>query len=59
MLVLNGADDVHIPAADTLVFEGRRDTAVHLLPDTGHCAITKLPEATRIMVDWLVSTAPW
>ncbi|MFJ9369306.1 alpha/beta fold hydrolase [Nocardia sp. NPDC101769] len=59
MLVVNGADDVHIPTADTLIFEGRRDTEVHLLPDTGHCAITKLPEATRIMVDWLVSTAAW
>ncbi|MFE3101234.1 alpha/beta fold hydrolase [Nocardia tengchongensis] len=59
MLVLNGADDVHIPRADTLVFEGRRDTDVHLLPDTGHCAITKLPEATRLMVDWLTHTAHW
>ncbi|MTE15382.1 alpha/beta fold hydrolase [Nocardia aurantiaca] len=58
MLVLNGADDVHIPATDTLVFEGRRDTEVHLLPDTGHCAITKLPEATRIMIDWL-DAARW
>ncbi|MEU1428113.1 alpha/beta fold hydrolase [Nocardia sp. NPDC005746] len=59
MLVLNGADDVHIPQADTLVFEGRRDTEVHLLPGTGHCAITKLPEATRLMVDWLTGTAHW
>jgi esterase FrsA len=27
MLVINGADDVHIPQPDSLVFEGRRDTA--------------------------------
>jgi esterase FrsA len=53
MLVINGANDVHIPQHDTLVFQGRRDTDVHLLPDTGHCAVTKLPEVVRIMMDWL------
>lgn len=53
MLVINGADDVHIPQQDTLVFQGRRDTEVHLLPDTGHCAVTKLPEAMMIMMGWL------
>jgi esterase FrsA len=53
MLVLNGADDVHVPQHDTLVFEGRRDTEVHLLPDTGHCATTKLPEASGLMFGWL------
>lgn len=53
MLVINGADDVHIPQQDTLVFQGRRDTDVHLLPDTGHCAVTKLPEAMMIMMGWL------
>ncbi|MFC9843734.1 alpha/beta fold hydrolase [Streptomyces sp. NPDC060223] len=52
MLVVNGADDVHVPQADTLVFEGRRDTEVHLLPGTGHCAITKLPEVLRIISEW-------
>lgn len=53
MLVLNGADDVHIPPADTLVFEGRRDTEVHLIPDTGHCAISKLPEALALIIPWV------
>ncbi|MFJ6690503.1 alpha/beta fold hydrolase [Streptomyces sp. NPDC091294] len=53
MLVINGADDVHVPQADTLVFQGRRDTEVHLLPDTGHCAITKLPEVLQIISAWL------
>lgn len=32
MLVINGADDVHVPQHDTLVFEGRRDTVVELIP---------------------------
>ncbi len=53
MLIVNGADDVHVPQHDTLVFEGRRHTEVHLIPDTGHCATTKLPEVIPLMFDWL------
>ncbi|MUL47071.1 alpha/beta hydrolase [Mycobacterium sp. CBMA293] len=53
MLVINGADDVHVPQADTLVFEGRRDTVVHLLRDTGHCAVTKLDEVVPVILAWL------
>ena len=56
MLVVNGADDVHVPQHDTVVFEGRRDTEVHLIPDTGHCATTKLPEAIGLMFSWLQRT---
>ena len=56
MLVVNGADDVHVPQHDTLVFEGRRDTEVHLIPDTGHCAATKLPEVIPLMFGWLQRT---
>ncbi|WP_431972662.1 hypothetical protein [Nocardia sp. bgisy134] len=53
MLIINGADDVHVPQHDTLVFEGRRDTVVEPLPDTGHCAVTKLPEVASTVLDWL------
>ncbi|MEZ0115713.1 esterase FrsA [Catenulispora sp. EB89] len=53
MLVVNGADDVHVVQADTLVFEGRRDTEVHLIPGTGHCAASKLPEVVDLMAEWL------
>ncbi|MFI8434569.1 alpha/beta hydrolase [Streptomyces sp. NPDC079020] len=56
MLVINGADDVHIPQQDTLVFNNRRDTRVELVPDTGHCAISKLPEVLPVIVDWLKQT---
>ncbi|MFC9652693.1 alpha/beta fold hydrolase [Streptomyces sp. NPDC056937] len=56
MLVVNGADDVHVPQEDTLVFEGRRATEVHLLPDTGHCAVTRLPEVLEIISEWLPRT---
>jgi esterase FrsA len=56
MLVLNGADDVHVPQRDTLVFQGRRATEVHLIPDTGHCATSKLPEAVGLMFRWLQGT---
>ncbi|MDP9869029.1 MULTISPECIES: alpha/beta hydrolase [Streptosporangium] len=56
MLVINGADDVHVPQHDTLVFQGRRDTRVELIPGTGHCAVTKLPEVMPIVVDWLRQT---
>jgi CubicO group peptidase (beta-lactamase class C family) len=53
MLVINGADDPLIPQADTLVFEGRANTEVHLLPDTGHCAVSKLGEVLDLTVGWL------
>ncbi|WP_458687542.1 alpha/beta hydrolase [Nocardia tengchongensis] len=53
MLVINGADDVHVPLDDTLIFQGRSNTDVHVIPDAGHCAVTKLPELTPMMVDWL------
>jgi esterase FrsA len=56
MLVVNGADDVHVPQHDTLVFQGRRNTEVHLIPDTGHCATSKLPEAVGLMFSWLRRT---
>ena len=36
MLVINGADDVRVVQADTLVFQGRPDTDVILVPGTGH-----------------------
>jgi esterase FrsA len=56
MLVINGADDVHVPQHDTLVFEGRRDTVVELIPDAPHCATTKLPEVFSTIIGWLGRT---
>jgi esterase FrsA len=53
MIVVNGADDIHVPQDDTLVFAGRRDTRVELLPETGHCAISKLGDVVPLMIDWL------
>jgi hypothetical protein len=41
MLVINGANDLLVPQADTFVVEGRTKTEVHMLPDTGHCAVSK------------------
>jgi esterase FrsA len=56
MLVVNGADDVHIPQHDTLVFEGRRDTRVELLPDAGHCATSKLGAVVPAIATWIAET---
>ncbi|WP_232666730.1 alpha/beta fold hydrolase [Pseudonocardia sp. TRM90224] len=56
MLVVNGADDVHVPQHDTLVFQGCRDTVVDLMPGTGHCAVTRLPEALTTIIGWLRQT---
>jgi hypothetical protein len=50
MVVINGTNDVHVPQHDTLVFQGRHDTEVHLIPDTGHCAVSKLPEVLPFLV---------
>jgi esterase FrsA len=56
MIVVNGADDIHVPQEDTLVFQGRRHTRVELLPDTGHCAIAQLGDVIPLMIDWLNET---
>jgi esterase FrsA len=56
MLVVNGTEDVHVPLDDTLVFEGRRDTRVELIPDTGHCAISRFGEAMAVIAPWLKDT---
>jgi len=56
MIVVNGADDIHVPQADTLVFQNRRDTRVELLPNTGHCAISKLGEVIPLTIEWLNET---
>ncbi|MFE6748650.1 alpha/beta hydrolase [Kitasatospora purpeofusca] len=56
MLVVNGTEDVHVPVEDTLVFEGRRDTRVVLIPDTGHCAISRFGEAMAVITPWLADT---
>jgi esterase FrsA len=58
MLVINGADDVHVPQHDTLVFQGRRDTVVELLPGTGHCATSELPQVFSNIIGWLGRTVP-
>jgi len=41
MLVINGANDLLVPQADAFIVEGRAKTEVHMLPDTGHCAVSK------------------
>ena len=53
MLVINGADDVHVPEHDTLVFQHRPNTEVQLVPDTGHCAISKLGEVLPMIAAWI------
>jgi esterase FrsA len=53
MLVVNGADDYFVPQSDTLAFEGRADTEVRLIPETGHVARSKLPEVMPMMLGWL------
>ena len=53
MLVVNGADDVHVTQSDTLLFEGRRATDVTLVPDSGHVASSKLPQVIPAIGAWL------
>ena len=52
-MFLRAAEFLGTDVPDTLVFEGRRDTEVHLLPDTGHCAVSKSGETIPLMVGWL------
>jgi esterase FrsA len=53
MLVVNGADDYFIPQADTVVFQGRSNTEVHLIADTGHVAMSKAAEVVPMIIAWL------
>jgi esterase FrsA len=53
MLVVNGADDYFIPQSDTLVFQGRARTEVHLIEGTGHVAMSKAAEVVPKMIAWL------
>lgn len=53
MLVINGADDYFVPQSDTLVFEGRPDTDVHLIPGTGHVAMSRATEVLPMITDWV------
>jgi esterase FrsA len=53
MLVINGADDYFIPQSDTLVFQGRPNTDVHLIEGTGHVAMSKAAEVVPMIIAWL------
>lgn len=53
MFVVNGDNDALVPMHDTVVFEGRRDTQVVIIPGTGHCATSKFDEATQLINDWI------
>lgn len=53
MLVVNGADDYFVARSDTLVFDGRPHTEVHLLDGTGHCAMSRAAEVVPMINGWL------
>lgn len=56
MFVANGADDIHVPRDDTLIFNRCRRSFVSLIPDTGHCAIANGKLETVVfpeMTKWL------
>lgn len=53
ILAINGADDIHVPQHDTLVFDGRPNCTAQLIPDTGHCCAPKRREAVATIIEWL------
>ncbi len=53
MYIINGADDYFVAKSDTLAFQGRPSTEVHLIEGTGHCCLSKLDEVTPWMNEWL------
>ena len=53
MLVVNGADDYFVPQSDTLVFQGRPNTEVHLIEGTGHVCVSKMDTVLPMMLHWL------
>jgi esterase FrsA len=53
LLVINGEDDYFVPKEDTLLFESRKNSEIHLISGTGHCAFSKLPEVMSLVMRWL------
>ncbi|MBL1116466.1 hypothetical protein JK364_29345 [Streptomyces sp. 110] len=53
MVVINGDADVHVPIADTTVFNGRPNTQVELIPGGSHCALNKLDQIMPVMTTWI------
>jgi esterase FrsA len=53
MFIINGADDYFVPQSDTLIFEGRPDTEVHVIEGTGHVAVSKMDTVLPMMLGWL------
>jgi esterase FrsA len=58
MLVINGANDYFVPQADSLVFKGRRNTEVYLIPDIGHCGVLGGPSKMGEVIDRAVAWLP-
>lgn len=59
MLIINGANDYFVPTADTLVFAGRAKTDVHVLGDTGHCAVLGGPGGKSRIADVVQLISAW
>jgi esterase FrsA len=58
MLVINGANDYFVPQADSLVFKGRRNTEVYLIPDIGHCGVLGGPSKMGEVIDRAIAWLP-
>jgi esterase FrsA len=58
MLIINGENDYFVPKDDTLVFQGRRDTEVVLIPGIGHCGILGGPSKMPVVIDAVVNWLP-
>jgi esterase FrsA len=55
MFVINGDKDVHVPVSDTLLFEGRSNTDVQLIPGAGHCAFDRVGDVIAANTAWLAT----
>ena len=53
LLLVNGADDPHVPQADVTILADRPNTIARLVPDTTHCAAEKLSEVMPWALGWL------
>ena len=53
VLAIDGANDMIVPQHDVLLFARRRGSTTHLIPDAGHCAAGRRPEANEVITQWL------
>jgi esterase FrsA len=53
LILINGDNDPYIPKSDVTKFEGIANIETKIIPNSGHCASTKIGEVMPWVIGWL------